>query len=305
MSLPTASLALDKPLLDDRFTEEPSPILHTAFNTERLDPSRLDTAHGLPVRQFRVLSATPRQFVHASADDGTQQVHSLQVDASVVLELDLPPGSRYRLTSDHPEGLYVDHEPAAVNAVFESAMGGPLRIVSRGPFDLTLVWRRLPAGTSPVRTAAPAQDDATTQSIRRLLDLARALWIAPLATPRRRTPAAHVLEVVEQVLAAQPYGVLHPSDFAKPAGISVRSLERALQRAYGMGPKRWITTTRLNTAHRHLRDPGGEDRTVAQIARRCGFLHAGRFSQAYRALFGDYPHDVLAPPLSPSAPRRS
>lgn len=277
-----------------------SPILHSAYDTDRLDPTRLDTAHSLPVREFRLLSPSPRQLSHQACDDGAQQVHLLRIDAAVCLELDLPPGSRYRLWADQPEGLYVDHDPAVVGTVFESAVGGPLRIVSRHAFTLELVSRRLPSGPSGSTLLSQALDDNARQSVRHLLDIARALWITPPSVPRRRTPAAHVLEVVEQVLREQPYGTLHPSDFAAPAGISVRSLERALQRSYAMGPKRWITNTRLNTAHRHLRDPGTDDRTVAQIARRCGFQHAGRFSQAYRTLFGDYPHDVLAPPVAPT-----
>jgi len=295
-------LAFETPVTDNTVDDSGHiTIHHSAFETERLDPTRLETAHSLPVRQFRLLAPSPRRLVHQSCDDGSQQVHQLQIEAPVCLELELPPGSRYRITSQQPEGLYVDHDPAVLGTVFESSAGGPLRLVSRKSFTLELVWRRQPDGSGgssgTARVGAPVSP-SSEQAVRQLLDIARNLWITPATVPRRRTPAAHVLEVVEQVLAEQPYGVLHPSDFATPARISVRSLERALQRAYGMGPKRWITNTRLNTAHRHLRDPGPEDRTVAQIARRCGFLHAGRFSQAYRALFGDYPHEVLAPPLS-------
>jgi len=298
-------LAFETPVTDNTVYDTGQiSIHHTAFETERLDPTRLETAHSLPLRQFRLLAAAPRQLLHQTCDDGSQQVHLLQIEAAVCLELELPPGARYRLASTQPEGLYVDHDPAVLGTVFESTAGGPLRIVSRRSFSLELVWRRPTEGTngSSVTTRQGATVvPSSEQAVRQLLDIARNLWITPATGPRRRTPAAHVLEVVEQVLAEQPYGVLHPSDFATPARISVRSLERALQRAYGMGPKRWITNTRLNTAHRHLRNPGPEDRTVAQIARRCGFLHAGRFSQAYRALFGDYPHEVLAPPLTSTA----
>jgi AraC-like DNA-binding protein len=291
-------LAFETPVTDTTVDDTgQTSILHSSFETDRLDPTRLESAHSLPLRQFRLLAASPRRLVHQGCDDGTQQVHLLQIDAAVCLELDLPPGSRYRLTSGLPEGLYVDHEPAVLNTVLESALGGPLRIVSRRGFSLELVSRRMPDGAA-ARRPGTTVDASAEQVVRQLLDIARSLWITPAATPRRRTPASHVLEVVEQVLAEQPYGVLHPSDFATPARISVRSLERALQRAYAMGPKRWITNTRMNTAHRHLRDPGPDDRTVAQIARRCGFLHAGRFSKEYRALFGDYPHEVLSPPIS-------
>ena len=298
----TALHATDLPVRDDTVDDHGhSPILHSAFETDRLDPTRLETAHSLPLRVFRLLSPAPRQLAHRSCDDGTQQVHLLSVDATVVLELDLPPGSRYRLWAERSEGLYLDHEPALTGTVFESSLGGPLRIVAKHPFTLELVSRRLPSAGPGNRIPPAPLDTATQQSVRQLLDIARSLWITAPSTPRRRSSAAHVLETVERVLHEQPYGTLHPSDFATPAGISVRSLERAMQRAYAMGPKRWITVTRLNMAHRHLRDPGAEDRTVAQIARRCGFQHAGRFSQAYRALFGDYPHDVLAPPMPGAA----
>lgn len=297
----TALHATELPVRDDTVDEHGQhAILHSAYETERLDPTRLETAHSLPLRVFRLLAPTPRKLAHRSCDDGTQQVHLLEIDATVVLELDLPPGSRYRLWAERPEGLYADHEPAVTGTVMESALGGPLRLVAKHAFTLELVSRRLPSTIASSAFPTAPLDGASQQSVRQLLDIARNLWITAPTAPRRRSSASHVLEVVERVLNDNPYGALHPSDFATPAGISVRSLERAMQRAYQMGPKRWITVTRLNTAHRHLRDPGPEDRTVAQIARRCGFQHAGRFSQAYRTLFGDYPHDVLAPPTAPT-----
>lgn len=296
----TDLLALDPAVRDDSFVDTTHRIHHAAFQTDRLDPVRLETATRLPVRSSRLLAPQPRQMSVHSCDDGNQVVHAVEVDAALYMELELPAGSRYRVTAERPDGLLVNHEPVVLGAVVDLPMGGPLRVASRGRYELTIVTRH-PTGHSQHPEKAPAgmvplaPEGDGPQQVRRLLDHARLLWTTAPAPARRPASSAHVLDVVEQVLVQQPYGVLHPSDFATPASISVRSLERAMQKAYAMGPKRWITATRLNTAHRHLSRPGADDRTVAQIARRCGFQHAGRFSQAYRALFGDYPHDVLVP----------
>lgn len=304
----TDLLALDPAVSDDSFVDAAHRIHHAAFQTDRLDPVRLAAATRLPVRSSRLLAPQPRQFTVRSCDDGNQVVHVVEADAALYIEFDLPAGSRYRVTAERPEGLMVNHEPAVIGAVVDLPMGGPLRIASRGRFELAIVTRhpaqhaddKPPAGMVPLSTEGDGP-----QQVRRLLDQARLLWTTTPSPARRPASSSHVLDVVEQVLGQQPYGVLHPSDFATPAGISVRSLERAMQKAYGMGPKRWITATRLNTAHQHLSRPGADDRTVAQIARRCGFQHAGRFSQAYRALFGDYPHDVLVPSAPAAGSDRS
>lgn len=268
------------------------------YETDRLDPVRLSTATALPLRGCRLLGPDSRKFAHRFEEDATQQVHVLQIDAAITLELDLPAGSRYRLTADAPEAVVVDHQPAASGAIGEVGPSGRLNLVTRTPLELVI---SVPQEQNTVNgsRAVPAESDEdpahVPPAVREVLERGRALWSRPVAVipVARRSSASHVLRVVEQVLAQRPEGVLHPSDLAEPAGISVRSLERTLQRAYGMGPKRWITMTRLNAAHRQLRNPGTHDRTVARVAERHGFLHAGRFSQAYRALFGDYPHEVL------------
>lgn len=50
----------------------------------------------------------------------------------------------------------------------------------------------------------------------------------------------------------------------------------------------------MESAHRDLRaaDPASGD-TVAAIAARWGFLHAGRFSIGYRETYGCSPSDTL------------
>jgi AraC-like DNA-binding protein len=52
--------------------------------------------------------------------------------------------------------------------------------------------------------------------------------------------------------------------------------------------------TRLNGAHHALAHADKESTTVTDVAMGLGFTHLGRFSKAYKDLFGALPSDTLA-----------
>ena len=61
----------------------------------------------------------------------------------------------------------------------------------------------------------------------------------------------------------------------------------------GMSPKRYLWMRRMNLARRTLRGADWKKTTVTQVATSCGFWELGRFSVAYRALFGESPSAAL------------
>jgi AraC-like DNA-binding protein len=80
---------------------------------------------------------------------------------------------------------------------------------------------------------------------------------------------------------------------AEAAGVGVRALQLAFRKHLDTTPQRYLRRVRLAHAHHDLRvaDPGRT--TVADVAARWGFLHAGRFSRYHHEEFGSWPSTTL------------
>jgi AraC family transcriptional regulator, ethanolamine operon transcriptional activator len=71
--------------------------------------------------------------------------------------------------------------------------------------------------------------------------------------------------------------------------MSERSIEMLFKEAYGISPRTWSQIARLNAARQDLLESDSADVRVSDVAVRWGFFHFGRFSAAYRQLFGELP----------------
>jgi transcriptional regulator GlxA family with amidase domain len=82
-------------------------------------------------------------------------------------------------------------------------------------------------------------------------------------------------------------------DIAAAVGVTPRSVQYTFRRHLGTTPLEYLRRVRLDRAHRDLQlaDPSVD--TVTAIAGRWGFSHAGRFSIAYRQVFGTKPSRTL------------
>ena len=82
-------------------------------------------------------------------------------------------------------------------------------------------------------------------------------------------------------------------DIAAAVGVTPRSVQYTFRRHLGTTPLEYLRRIRLDRAHRDLQlaDPSVD--TVTAIAGRWGFSHAGRFSIAYRQVFGTKPSRTL------------
>ncbi len=78
------------------------------------------------------------------------------------------------------------------------------------------------------------------------------------------------------------------ADIAAAAGVNVRSLQKAFQRAFGETPMQVLRNARLDAAHYQL-IARHQPPTVTEAAYSCGFSHLGRFSSHYRNRFGHAP----------------
>jgi AraC-like DNA-binding protein len=115
--------------------------------------------------------------------------------------------------------------------------------------------------------------------------------------------ATRLVRSVEDYLQATGDRPLHISEICCKLGLSRRSLHRAFHEVFGIGPLTFLRQKRLCAAHSSLKQSSPELTTVAQVALEHGFIELGRFSQYYRAMFGETPSQTLAGHGNGAAPR--
>jgi transcriptional regulator GlxA family with amidase domain len=111
---------------------------------------------------------------------------------------------------------------------------------------------------------------------------------------RRR--AAYRYEVVRRTDATMRNLVGRPFSSAQLCnclGMSERNLELHFHEALGVSPKAWFQYLSLHKARMMLRHHAPGRGSVTDTALACGFEHFGRFSEAYRKLFGEWPSQTL------------
>jgi AraC-like DNA-binding protein len=104
---------------------------------------------------------------------------------------------------------------------------------------------------------------------------------------------ARLMRRLEESLMASPEEPLYMADLAAQVGASYWTLRDCCLEYLGMSPKRYLWLRRMNLARRALRRANAGDKTVTEIASDYGFWEFGRFSVAYRSLFGESPSTTL------------
>jgi AraC-like DNA-binding protein len=98
---------------------------------------------------------------------------------------------------------------------------------------------------------------------------------------------------VEDYLISAEARPVHVSELCSAFRVSRRGLHRAFHDAFGIGPVTFLRHKRLCAIHSALKDSSPDLTTVTEVALQHGFVELGRFSQYYRALFGEYPSETL------------
>ena len=83
------------------------------------------------------------------------------------------------------------------------------------------------------------------------------------------------------------------TDIASATNVTPRSVQYMFRRHMGTTPLEYLRRVRLDRAHRDLQAADPSVHTVTEIAGRWGFTHAGRFSMAYKRMFGTAPSETL------------
>ena len=74
---------------------------------------------------------------------------------------------------------------------------------------------------------------------------------------------------------------------------SQKTLQNSFKSLFGITPKRFMRTLKLNKAHEDLQHVDALTTNVSDIAIKWGFCNFGRFSKDYKALFDVLPSETL------------
>ncbi len=113
----------------------------------------------------------------------------------------------------------------------------------------------------------------------------------PHIDPEGRVPLPAALRRTLIYLRAHLSDDVRMADLVAAAGVSERSLFNQFDEFLGTTPMRYLEAKRLDFARGLLLDRAG---SVAEIARRAGFRHMGRFSLRYRKAYGEAPSQTLS-----------
>ncbi len=83
------------------------------------------------------------------------------------------------------------------------------------------------------------------------------------------------------------------ADLARASGVSVRTLEKAFRRRFGLSPYGYLRQVRLKRVRAELTAPDAANKTVSEVAARWGFSHFGRFAQEYRKKYHENPSETV------------
>jgi AraC-like DNA-binding protein len=109
-----------------------------------------------------------------------------------------------------------------------------------------------------------------------------------------------------EFLEANPDRPLYLAEICAAIGAAERTLRASCEEHLGMGPIRYLTLRRMHQVRRALMRSDPSTATVTRIVTNHGFWELGRFSVAYRTLFGESPSDTLRQPTyqAPMQPSR-
>lgn len=118
----------------------------------------------------------------------------------------------------------------------------------------------------------------------------------------KRVARLPIMQRLEELLAANHDRPLYLTDVCTAIGASARTLRMHCLEHLGMSPHRYLWLRRMNLARRALARADPTRQTVTDIATEHGFWELGRFSVAYRRLFGEPPSATLrkAPGATPN-----
>lgn len=183
----------------------------------------------------------------------------------------------------------------------EARLSDPDTWRSRGHFRAesvtgAIATRRLVAIMSHLRTNRMGLTPSTAEYWKRAIAECMAVNVMSSLPPDDSgwlPSARRLIRRVENYLDEAGSRPLHVSEICAALGVSRRTLHRAFQEVFGLGPVSFLRHKRLCEVHSILRASAPGSTTVAAVAMEQGFYELGRFAQYYLAMFGERPSQTL------------
>jgi AraC-like DNA-binding protein len=105
----------------------------------------------------------------------------------------------------------------------------------------------------------------------------------------------------EELLETSPDRALYLTEICAAVGVAERTLRALCEEHLGMGPIRYLQLRMMHLVRRALLRADPSETTVTRIVTEYGFWELGRFSVAYRVLFGELPSETLRRPAEKAA----
>ena len=159
-----------------------------------------------------------------------------------------------------------------------------------------IATRRLVAIMSHPRTNSLGLTPSTAEYWRRAIAECMAVNVLSSLPPDDSgwlPSARRLIRRVEDYLDEAGNRPVHVSEICAALGVSRRTLHRAFQEVFGLGPVSFLRHKRLCAVHSALRESPPGSTTVAAVAMEQGFYELGRFAQYYLAMFGERPSQTL------------
>ena len=115
----------------------------------------------------------------------------------------------------------------------------------------------------------------------------------PVSTKLAACPSDKNLNHVEDYICANLDAAITRDELADQTGVSIRSLSRAFEKKYGLGPMAFLRQRRLDACYARLLGSDRDATTVTEVAMSYGFWHVGKFAIAYKKAFGESPSESL------------
>lgn len=226
--------------------------------------------NGLVVRQHDVIHLSPGAPVFA-------RVMEPIVWGAVSFRLDALQSVLPRELLPKDEGFLIRQNGAAHMALARFVReAGILAVRDPMRFNLSAVRKSMAEDAMRLSVAAAGhlpQADASFRAVQRRVALVRQ---------------------AEALLANRIGEPLYSEDLQQALGVPMRTLHNAFVAVHGMSIHRYLRLRRLHQARAALRAGRASSSHVKIAALSYGFWHLGRFSQEYRALFGELPSETIA-----------
>ena len=204
----------------------------------------------------------------------------------------------YRQNIMHFDASYLEEVAAEVRGDDPGAYPTRLRFdhaAPVGPRELS-EWNSAVAATSRILLGTSPSEliraEINRSAARAVLRTFPSEVMAAILTSRDGVRNATLRHAVD-FLHASAHLPISVSDAARSAGVTVRALQQGFSRHLGVTPLEYLRGIRLNRVRDELRVSPPDTVSVAEVAARWGFAHAGRFAASYAARFGELPRETL------------